>query len=29
VEKNKTKEDNEKIDYELIRDIALKYNRKY
>jgi len=29
VENNKTKEDSEKKDYELIRNIALKYNRKY
>jgi len=26
---NNTKEDKEKLDYELIRNIALKYNRKY
>lgn len=29
MENNKTKEDSEKKDYELIRNIALKYNRKY
>ncbi|MEA3386912.1 MAG: hypothetical protein U9Q66_00515 [Patescibacteria group bacterium] len=26
---NQTKEDKEKQDYELIRDIALRFNRKY